>query len=108
MSATLEQLRDARELLADPTRWTQGSYARDARGYRALPEAREAACWCALGALLRPALEWDVTLVWGHLLLRRAAKEIFDRTPDWVNDVLGHADVLRMYDRAIELAEAQS
>jgi hypothetical protein len=37
-------------------------------------------------------------------LLIRAAKRVFDSDPASVNDTMGHAAVMQMYDKAIELA----
>lgn len=105
MSVALEQLRTARELLSDPTKWTRGEYARDRYG-DAVPSAHaEAVCWCAYGALDRAGAGQFGD---AREYLRGAADKLFDSFPACVNDEQGHADVLRMYDRAIELAEAQS
>lgn len=40
------------ELIADPKRWTQERFARDATGSWVHPESGSAVCWCAKGALL--------------------------------------------------------
>lgn len=105
MNGAVEDLWAARELLADPGRWTQGVYARDERGAKMPPEDVRAVCWCALGALLRPEATWQADFVRGGAFLVQAADELFRSTPSGVNDRLGHAAVLRIYDRAIELAE---
>lgn len=39
------------ELLADPSKWTQGVMARDAQGNEVSPQDENAICFCLLGAL---------------------------------------------------------
>ena len=63
----LEVLKDARALIADPERWTQGEAARNAHGLPVDPRDTDAACWCPIGACLRvsfthagPAM-WELT-----------------------------------------------
>lgn len=105
MKTAADILRAARGLLADPDRWTTKAYARAKDGRLARPEGAEAVCWCAFGALAKVGSN-----EWSHPggLLRRSARALFNDLPTGVNDQRGHADVLAMYDRAIELAEAQS
>lgn len=105
MSDALEQLRAARSLLADPAAWTRETYARDRYGDPVHSAFEEAACWCAYGALERQGASGNSE---ASEYLRRAALVLFDSWPACVNDDRGHEAVLRMYDRAIELAESQS
>ena len=107
MSAAGDTLRAARETLSDPTRWTQGAYARSASGRRLWFESPSAVCWCAYGALgkhsgLHPEEGRAADF------LRRAADELFDLYPTEVNDDRGHAAVLSMYDLAIALADVEA
>lgn len=44
-------IRNVRELLQDPQRWTKETLARDEQGETRLPESPKATCWCLLGAL---------------------------------------------------------
>jgi hypothetical protein len=48
-----EQATTVAELLSDPARWTQGYYARDAKGALVGPASQRAVCWCLLGAIVR-------------------------------------------------------
>src|SRR5678816_4060676 len=41
----------ARERIAKPGGWTQRTYARDAAGEPVAPRNRDAACYCAVGAI---------------------------------------------------------
>ena len=106
MSTTAAKLREARALIEDPERWTTREYARDAEG-GALDDGAEpaAVCWCAVGALDRVTGEpVDLLHDPAYRLLAKVASYEVTRT----NDRHGHAAVLRMYDRAIELAEAEA
>ncbi|MCJ2067825.1 hypothetical protein MKK75_03210 [Methylobacterium sp. J-030] len=98
-------LRAARDTLTDPAHWTKEAYARDRRGAAVASNSPEAVCWCAYGALERLGTG---EIVDAREYLRVAADDLFKSPPAGVNDHIGHAAVLRMYDRAIELAEAQS
>ena len=55
MKTTLEILTQARELLSDPARWTQGVLAQCADGATTCPNDPDAVCWCFHGALYRAA-----------------------------------------------------
>lgn len=65
----LKILRDARELLAKPNGWIQGSFARNKYGVATLIESSTACSFCAWGAVRRASLlnghdvpvEYDVT-----------------------------------------------
>lgn len=41
----------AYELIDKPEKWTKGAFARDANGYRATTNFKEAVCYCIHGAL---------------------------------------------------------
>ena len=115
--STVEILRAARERISDPGRWTKNELARERNGV-SVPSWDDAACqWCAIGAAwceagaalgaLHPAID----------ALANAAQELFPERivgiawrVSTVNDhpETTHADVLRVYDRAISLAEEAS
>jgi len=40
-----------KELLADPARWTQGHFARNADGIPTASDSQGAVCWCISGAV---------------------------------------------------------
>lgn len=52
-------LAEARELLAQPGKWTKGEFARDAFGNRCMVYAPEACSFCAAGALRVAAKSLD-------------------------------------------------
>jgi hypothetical protein len=102
--------REARELISNPDRWTTGAYARTASGEESLSRDPCAAQWCALGAHIRPKVPPRVRRAVAAAL-RRAARELRpgDRGgPATANDQGGHAVVMAMYDRAIELLEQEA
>lgn len=110
VSTTADKLREARKLIEDPERWCRNHFAVDAEG-RMVKAREDRACrWCAEGALFRVVGAAGQ----GMTELRRAARELGkdyrmrNADPAALNDHLGHSAVLRMYDRAIELAEAES
>ena len=47
-----EIIQAARDLLADPARWTQGAYARSAAKRMVTPNSRRAASFCLVGSLV--------------------------------------------------------
>lgn len=102
-----EVLIAARALISDPSKWTQQEYARDdaSNGVGSLDES--AVCWCSYGAIERAA----GTRLTGRIdtILCDAALDIFNSgCVSVINDSRSHADVLRMFDRAIELASAKT
>lgn len=102
---TSEILIAARDLIADPARWTQYASARDAEGKYVECDDEKAVCWCAMGALKHvcPLGRFIRTDRW----LDRAGKELFGRLDVAVNDELGHAAVMQMYAKAIADAQAE-
>jgi hypothetical protein len=119
---TLEILTQARELLSDQTKWTQHALARDANGddkpishpYSDNPHwdgicgyDAMACSWCALGALEKVSNESLNTASYigphpARLALHRAAEKLYSLSTPEVNDTLGHAEVLNVYDLAIK------
>ncbi len=47
-----DAFRRAADLIEPEGRWTQGEYARDKNGDAVDPRAKDAVCWCAVGAIL--------------------------------------------------------
>ena len=91
----------ARGRIADPSRWVQQYRAVDAEGQRVEPTAPGAVRWCATGALeaeFGPRPREPEDALW-HA--QRRLYGAAGRTPEYVNDELGHAAVLAMYDEAI-------
>jgi hypothetical protein len=111
----LEVLIAARSLISDPARWTRDAYARTAGGCEIRDSHPDAASWCASGAIWRTvtgAVE-DGLFAWSeershaihaaHALLSKAAGQ---RGIKDTNDNGTHAEVLAMFDRAIQLARS--
>ncbi len=107
MSA-VEILRQARELIADKSRWTQDEIARAANGNPTDPRGGDAVCWCAVGAieycckneigLFNPVFD----------ALRSASYRLYGANIAAVNDgaadevyVPAHVAVLEIFDSAI-------
>jgi hypothetical protein len=97
----VEALKAARALIADESRWTKGHMARGPYGELRDANAPEAVCWCAVGAI-RKVTETDDEDTAARRLLQSAIP-----SGDWIaefNDRVNHADVLRLFDRAISKA----
>lgn len=94
-------LRAARARIFDPERWTQGALARDAMGNLIAETDSRAKCWCARGAYYA---EDPLSSHGGEKFLNEAADEK-GTFVERINDRGRHADVMDLYDRAIELAE---
>ena len=110
MSKAHDNLVAARALIADPLRWTQASYARNAHGDQAAIGSDEACQWCGLGAIYRQSDRFSDGgrdhWVPGLEELTAAgiaeSKDPYFQRIDVINDTHGHAAVMRVYDRAIE------
>lgn len=98
---TLEILRDARALIADPKRWTRRAFARDGRSRQVDPQSPRAVRYCATGALFKASGDNEVRDALAALqavLIDQGwtvSIEVFN------DDYAGHADVLALFDRAI-------
>ena len=98
----VDYLRSARALIAEPEHWTQHSYYRDANGNPVPPSKQPIFSYCAVGACDRvvsitaPISTYhDVTTA---LKLAAASSESLAR----FNDTHTHAEVLAVFDAAIE------
>lgn len=99
LKADPKKLRAARELIARPGTWTQGYYARNARGQNVQVTSKNAVCWCLVGAVERVG--------GGDLEIEMLALAIDDSPPDWQDEPCRtHAEVLDVLDKTIALAEA--
>lgn len=89
-----EQLRAAKALIDTPERWTQCGRFREFRG------ATE--CFCAWGALDRATSRHGEALGWLELAIPTdATLPAFNDDPRTT-----HADIMKLFDDAIALAEA--
>jgi len=110
-------LREARAKIATPETWWSHGGSVDRDGQTVADDDASAARWCAFAALLSlpDGLEGEATLIDAALSeLDDAGYEITELSPDdpegmvdiaspveLLNDELGHAAVMVMYDRAI-------
>lgn len=102
-----EALTKALAKIASPENWTQHAWARDSSGASIWTGHPDAECWCGTGAVMAVSLFLPTrraTLVW----LNEAAEELHDSTYVTFNDdsETTHAEVVAVFRRAIELAEA--
>lgn len=100
MMTAAEALRAAKAKIEDPGYWCKYYYARDADGKPTESFDQKACSWCALGAVLSIGADFHI-----FHYLHKAAKEYGCISADVLNDHSTHAQVMKMYDRAIELAE---
>lgn len=110
-SQTVQDLQRARNLIADPEKWCFGRLAEDKNGvpsYKFLEYDGEPVRFCAVGAdQFARGLTVDEDLHNVTPLLDQASAELFHTTIMNVNDSgrnTAQADVLKVYDRAIQLA----
>lgn len=105
---TKETLTEARDLITDPAKWTQHSYAKDVDGRPTYSNSEAAVCWCSLGALQkviygedRPGERSTPPLhLYSHLKESMDCEHI-----GAFNDKSSHEEVLAAFDRAIEGCE---
>lgn len=97
-----EVLIKVRELLSDPSRWTQRCSARDCNGNPAHESGEEPVAFCLFGAMTRVTGGLDVYKDLSEILYDRWCISI----PAW-NDAPGrtHAEVLALLDKAIDAYE---
>lgn len=100
-------LRAARDVIADGKNWTVQAYAKNKEGRQVSPHNSDACQFCAVGALGKVLISdaGDAERSTAYKFLNAAAFELFHAPVHRANDEKGHELVLKMYDRAIELAE---
>ena len=110
--AQLKNLKDMRELLSDPSRWTKKAYARDPGGWSLPSTHQHATCWCILGAQAKTApshadrikLKGGVTFNFAifEALKNQIGAKGQEGIPYWQDaEARTHADVLALLDRTI-------
>lgn len=101
-----EVLRAARAKIEDPSRWLKGRYACDDGGFTIFEHSVYATSWCAVGAvgaIVSPTSPewWEATAyLRGQVSSRFCSVQLFND-----HEKTTHADVMRVFDRAIEQAE---
>lgn len=123
-SQALHILNGARDLIADPAKWTQGALARNASGEpTGFTKRRDPVCFCSLGALTRAM--WDRIETVNKLVPEDAQDEVYDQyntqydiVYDYLTSLAGvdlvdfnddlatqHSDVVNLFDLAIDNSE---
>lgn len=101
----IKSIMKARDIISNINNWCQGSFATDVNGkYVTSTQDNNANRFCAVGALWRsrkdlpyPKLVPKVELE----KLEEAARKLFGNSIYWVNDYLGHEEVLACYNYTI-------
>ena len=110
MSDVVRVLTEARDLISDPKRWTQGAYARDAHGRQTYWGDPAAVCWCASGAISKATKLTPAQSAMNRDLVDQAQAELDSAIDHYgvftFNDSRTHKEVLEMFDRAIAGKEA--
>lgn len=108
MITTVEILKAARARIAEREHWVTGIRACGPQGGRVGPRSPRAVAWCASGALVAssPPDDWLVFDL-AYDILEVAAIEFGYESIEELNDAASHVLVIRMFDRAIELASAR-
>lgn len=102
-------LRNARELISDPTRWTKGAFARDREGTAVPVSLQSAQSFCAMGACMKALRERGQERFMPGLLLDKAAILLSGGQSLTYNyndhETRTHDEVLWLFDLAIALTE---
>lgn len=109
MSA-VEILRQARELIADKSRWTQKTFARRTGGSGVHSKDNDAICWCAKGAVAKTSSSFE-EFCNALDILDGVSLDLYGNHVVAINDDdtdvdSSHRRVLRVYDEAIKRIEA--
>lgn len=96
MKTPKDILIEARALISDPKRWTQGSWAKNARGWDVFYNDPSAVCFCASSALRRSCNLLELETAWGIL-----AREMDGGVAPF-NDSHTHAEVMDAFQKAID------
>lgn len=100
----LELLQAAKAKIADPKNWTKTHLARNDKGVPRMPLDADAVCWCAIGAISSVVSIYNG---YAGTAVQRLTAAVFERGPEITvgvyNDTHSHADVMSLFDRAIEL-----
>ena len=104
----------ARAIIADEVNWTCKALARDDSGTVCEWNDARATKFCALGALVRAASEFIRDDYAAHSFAMEAARHILEASRltgsclPMLNDTEGHASMIAMFDRALDVPEEAS
>ena len=111
MMTTAEHLRAAKALIDTPEKWTRKVSARDKNLKPASASDKRACIFCSVGAVWRvfDGVLDDPAVLPCELCLERSLPSGFDDISAYNDDPdTTHPDIMSLFDRAIELAEAQA
>ncbi len=101
MKTTLQILTEGFELIRNPNHWTQGILAMGIEGeVYSDPTDPACTCWCSVGALMKVINDSDSPPIHAYKALENAAGAPLAR----FNDSHTHAEVLQLWEKAIEHA----
>lgn len=111
----INALTEAKDLIGDPERWTQGGLARAADDVFVYATDSHAVCWCAYGAVVKVAHgTWTCDRALDALskaiesITNHPKNEWFPSSIGDFNDQHTHDEVLFAFDRAITILEEAS
>ncbi len=111
MTTTVQKqvLINARALIADPAHWTRGTLACTANGRRVEWHDQSATKWCAMGAIYRAAYDLvgnpqEATRIGNEVAKNVSPTRWFRGGLPAINDMRGHAAVLKVFDKALQPA----
>ena len=104
-------LEKAKAIIEDEKNWCQHVFAMNSEGKKVLELEDDAARWCAVGSFTKAnvSYKYDCNSEVEFECLKNAASEIGSdyecNEVTYVNDRLGHAAVMKMYDLAIKIRD---
>jgi hypothetical protein len=99
-----QQLKAAKAIIASPSKWLQGAYAKDADGFYMRGNNTNAVCFCSLGAL--QAVNQTDSDAPSQPAIAVLKQFMGGDVPEF-NDSATHEQVLEAFDKAIAAAEEQ-
>ena len=101
MPETLTTLKHARDLIADPGRWTTGDLARNQAWEYVRPRSKLACQWCAEGAVVAAAPDYRTAMA----AIDALRAEIGGQELYVFNDSHPHAEVVGLFEKAVARLE---
>lgn len=101
-------IKGAREIISDPSRWTQNAYARSESGSIEIVESPKACKFCAMGALKRAAIDMEAERDWdsreeAEHLLNHASRKLYEVPSVMdVNDDIGYEATISVFDEVLK------
>jgi hypothetical protein len=103
----LNILKEALDLLQDPSHWTRNAFARDDIGMPCQGGDPTAVCWCVSGSLIKTGKSRPVSeLTLAFARLATAAEMLYNIDPVAVNDFIGYDAAIEVLKKAIDLTES--